>query len=297
MLLPFAAVYGIFIWLLAGVAPHQWWLQLGCFAVSSYLMVQMNNAHALIRIYSRMVSVTFIFISCAACFLFSSLSGAIVQMLLITSLLLLFTTYQDCHSPGRIYYTFLALGLGTVIHPQLSFFTPLLWLLMAFNLRCLSWSTWAASLLGLLTPYWLWAGWLLLHEDITPLLNHFSALSEFQPSSFDLSLLTLPQKLTFAFVVMLAVIGATHFIRKSYMDKIRIRMLYTCLIWLDLTAVVFLLLQPQHYDLLMRVVIVTTAPLIGHFIALTNTRLTNIFSMVLASLTLALTLFNIVWSI
>lgn len=296
MLLPFAAVYGIVIWLLAGLVAHHWWLQLCCFAVSTYLMVQMNNAHALIRIYSRMVSVTFIFISCAACFLFGSLSGAVMQMLLIASLLLLFTAYQDTHSSGRIYYTFLALGMASVIHPQLVFFTPLLWLFMIFNLRCFSWNTWIASILGVLTPYWMWGGWQLLQKDVTPLLNHYSAFTDFQPP-FEFGLLTLPQQLTFVFVVILAAIGAIHFIQKSYMDKIRIRMLYTCLMWLNLVAIAYLVAQPQHYDLLMRIIIITTAPLIGHYLALTNTRLTNISFMVITGLTLALTLFNFLWSI
>ena len=296
MLLPFAAAYGVVIWLLAGVTTHHWWLQLACFAASSYLMVQLNNAHAMIRIYSRMISVAFITVSCSACFLFSSLSGSVIQMLLIASLLLLFTTYHDPEASGRTYYTFLTLAMASLVFPQLLFFTPLLWLLMAINLRSLSWSTWTASLLGLLTPYWMWMGWLLLQGNATPLISHLSAIFDLK-RPLEFSLLTLNQILTFVFVVILAVIGAAHFIMRSYEDKIRVRMLYTILIWLDLAAAVFLVIQPQHYDLLMRIVITTTAPLIGHYLALTNSRLTNISFMVITALTLVLTLFNILWSI
>ena len=296
LLLPLVAAYGFMVWLLAGVATQNWWLQLGCFAVSSYLMVQMNNVHVLIRIYSRMVSGMFIAMSCTACFLFGSLPVAIHQMLMTASLLLLFTTYQDRNASGRSYYAFLAWALISMIEPQIVYFIPMLWLFMIFSLQCISWKTWTASLLGLLTPYWMWTGWLLYQGDLSLMLTHLSSLSDFnQP--FDYSTLTLPQVLVFIYVVALAITGIIHFLRKSYMEEIRTRMLYSCLIWLDIAAIVFLVLQPQHYDMLMVMMIITTAPLIGHYLALTNTKVTNISFFVLAGLTVVLTLFNILWSI
>ena len=53
--LPAVAVYGGIIWLLCGLFPQQWWLQFTLFAVSTYLMVELNNSNVLIRIYSRSV--------------------------------------------------------------------------------------------------------------------------------------------------------------------------------------------------------------------------------------------------
>ena len=172
------AVYAIVVWLLAGLATHSWWMQLGCFVVSCYLVIQINNVHVLIRIYSRMVSAIFLAMYCTACFLFSSLQGAITLMLLAACLLLLFTTYQDRDSTGRSYYTFLTLSLASLVFPQVLYFTPILWMLMFFNLQCMSWKTWSASLLGLLTPYWTWAGWLLYEGDLTPLVAHLSLLAD-----------------------------------------------------------------------------------------------------------------------
>jgi len=289
------AAYAVVVWLIAGVAVHNWWLQLGCFAVSSYLMVQTNNIHVLIRIYSRMVSAMFMAMGCAACFLFSSLSVAIAQMLVIAGILLLFTTYLDCQASGRAYYAFLAFSIASLIFPQLAYFIPLLWLFLVFNLQCISWYTWTASLLGLLTPYWIWTGWLLYEGDLTPLTAHLTMLTDFgQP--FDYTMLTLPQWLVFFYVAVLAIVGASHYVRKNFMDKIRTRMLYNCFLWLNVAAVVFLIVQPQHYDMLITIMIITTAPLAGHYLALTNTKWTNISFYAIAAVTIVLTIFNLTWS-
>ena len=64
MALPCTAAYAICIWLLAGLLQGNWWIQFAIFAVCTYLMVELNNANALLRIYSRMVSCTFVVLSC-----------------------------------------------------------------------------------------------------------------------------------------------------------------------------------------------------------------------------------------
>jgi hypothetical protein len=56
---------------------------------------------------------------------------------------------------------------------------------------------------------------------------------------------------------------------------------------------VFIVLQPQHYDCVLHIMIVNTAPLIGHFIALTRTRLTNIFFITLMIVALLITAYNL----
>ena len=290
------AVYAIVVWLLAGLATHSWWMQLGCFVVSCYLVIQINNVHVLIRIYSRMVSAIFLAMYCTACFLFSSLQGAITLMLLAACLLLLFTTYQDRDSTGRSYYTFLTLSLASLVFPQVLYFTPILWMLMFFNLQCMSWKTWSASLLGLLTPYWTWAGWQLYANDLTPLVTHLERVADLR-QPFDYSVWSLPQLLVLIYLALLAITGAVHFLRHDILDKIRTRMLYGCLIWLSIATAVFLVLQPQHYDMLTPVMVLTTAPLIGHYLALTNTKWTNISFYVIAAATLVLTIFNLTWSL
>ena len=54
--LPLTAIYGAAIVVLLGAVERQMWAQTALLALSTLLMVELNNANALIRIYSRMVS-------------------------------------------------------------------------------------------------------------------------------------------------------------------------------------------------------------------------------------------------
>ena len=56
---------------------------------------------------------------------------------------------------------------------------------------------------------------------------------------------------------------------------------------------VFLILQPQHYDMLIRIMIIAASPLIGHFIALTRTRFTNIAFLIITGAIFILTAVNL----
>ena len=109
----------------------------------------------------------------------------------------------------------------------------------------------------------------------------------------DFSLLTVLQIVSLAVVMLFAVIGIVHYLRKYHDDKIRIRLIYDVFIWTDLTAALFLVLQPQHYDCLMRMMVINTAPLIGHFLALTRTRWTNIAFYAIVAIVLITTGFNL----
>ena len=258
--LPITATYAVIVWLLAGLIGQGRWLQFACFVLSVYLMMQLNNENLLIRIYSRMVSVSYILLSCAALFLFDSPSGAFFQPALIASIFCLFKTYQDRSSAGWTYYTFLFLGLGSLLDVHVLYFLPVFWLMMILTVYSFSWHTFMASLLGIATPYWF------------TLLQHL---------------------LLIVFLVSLFLLGAIHFVVTSYKDKIRVRQMYYSLIVLMIFSCILVALLPQLYHLTFHIMIISVSPIIGHFMALTNSRLTNILFFVLAAVTLFLTSMNL----
>lgn len=217
-----------------------------------------------------------------------------MQLCAIAFLLLWLTVYQDRNASGRCYYAFLALGLASVLFVQILWSLPLLWILMQTNLMALSWRTWAASVLGVLTPYWAWGSWLLYQGDLTPMGNYLSELiPDITNISFTLPDLPVPQLLSLALATGLIITGTIHFLHKSSGDKIRIRMFFYSFMWLGFTAILFTLLLPEEYDMSFRLMTVCAAPLAGHFIALTNTKATNITFLVLTATTLTITLLNI----
>lgn len=292
--LPVVIFYGIGIWLLCGLLQKQLWVQFACFALSTYLVVQINNVYALIRIYSRMVSVAFIFLSCMVCFLFPSIEDAIAQLCILSGLMTLLSTYQDKDTIGRLFYTFVFIGLGSLADIHLLWNAPLFWIISAFFIYSLSWRGFFASCLGLILPYWFMGAWVLWQHgfDFSIVRAHFAPLAEFH-SPITYETLPLPYYLSFAFIVILQITGIIHFLRTSFNDKLRTRQFYYTFIFLDLTVTILLAIQPQHYDLLIREMIIFTSPLIGHFISLTHTRITNIAFYVIAAIALILTAINL----
>lgn len=293
-----------------------WWEQVLVLAVSTMLMVELNNANSLIRIFSRMVSCSFLLLTLMASFLFPSLRGGIVGLSFITFYLFFLHAYQDRQAVGSIYAAFLAIGVGSLFFVQILYFVPLFWLLMAIRLLAFSGRTFAASLLGLLTPYWLLTPYFLYTLDYATPLAHFAALAQFKPLSqvFSLSgplvapiftdpvLLITPHSsllaplFTLGFVLLLAFTGIIHFLRNSSSDKLRTQMVYEMFIIILFFNLVFIILQPQHLPFLLRLLIINTAPLIGHFLALTRTRFTNIAFFVILAITLLMTGYNIIFS-
>ena len=297
--LPVAAVFAIAVWLYGGLVTQRLWPQFACFAVSVYLFIELTNQNALLRVRSRMVSSTFIMLSCTASFLFPSMTGALVQMFLIGSLLFLFQTYQDPLAVGRTFYAFVGIGLASLAFVQTLWYVPLLWVLMATQLQALSWRSWLASVIGLTTPYWFALLWLLtpfsIPEgggiDLTPLADHFSLLVP-QFSAAHLSPLA-PHFFPLLFTLLLAGMGMLHFWQYSFEDKIRIRLLYGFFIALTIYTLVLILVLPQQADVLMRILFIGTSPIIAHVMTFTSTRLSNILFFVAIAMDVALTVVSL----
>ena len=288
------SLYGIGVWLLCGLIGQQWWIQFACFALSSILMAILNNQNALIRIYSRSVSAAFIILSCTACFLFPSLKGAVLQLCLVASMLTMYQTYQNQQSVGLLFYTCFILGLGSLIEVRMLWFVPVYWIIIALFIYSMSFKTFLASLLGIILPYWCVSAWLLWREngDFSYFLDHFTPLWDL---GFPAGYTAIPPVhiAVFVFLVILTLTGVIHFIRTSYNDKIRIRQIYYSFMFINFVAFAFLILQPQTEDVMLRAMIITTSPLIGHFVSLTYTRITNIAFCIIIAVSLILTILSI----
>jgi hypothetical protein len=255
-------------------------------------MVELNNANSLIRIYSRMVSCSFLVLIMAANIIFPSLEGSVVQLCLIAFLMTVFHAYQDKRATGWVFYAFFCIGLASTLFVQILFYVPFLWILLAFTVLAFSIRTFFASLLGLIMPYWFLGGYYVYKNDYESFFNHFLDIANFQ-GTLDYAMVNSHQIVTFIFVAILAMTGIIHFLRNSYNDKIRTRMIYETFITINICTIIFIILQPRHYDILMHIMVISTAPLIGHFIALTHTWITNIAFYLIIVASIALTAYNL----
>lgn len=289
--LPATGVYAFIVCLLGGLLGEHMWIQFALLVVSAFLMMELNNSNALIRIYSRMVSCSFIVLAVMAYFLFVDIKCGIVQTCFIAFYLFLFTTYQSRASVGRVFYALPCLALPASTMYRYCFYTCNMGL-MATNIMNGCARVYVASLLGLLLPYWFATGYYAFTDQISLIGDHFTALLDFDSQSVWLDI-PLVQIVTIVFIALLAVVGMINFRLNNYRDKIRTRMLFDFFSVMIIFTMIFMILQPTNMHFLLAMLIVSASPLIGHFISLTNSLITNLIFCFMLVATLALTVCNV----
>lgn len=290
MTLPAVCIYAAVMALSYGALSKGIFLQIGLLALTTYLMVLLNNKYSLMRIYSRMVSSSFLVLAIMCPFLAYSLSGGVAMLLFAGFYYLLFKTYQDHHTPGIIMYAFMCLGVIATQFAHIVFFLPLIWYIMYTRMFSGNTKSLIASIIGFLTPYWLWIGWSAWKGDFTDIGNNIMSLTQFS------SPLDMPEGLhyliTLLLIALLAGIAIVQCLNESFADRIKTRMLYDSFIWIDVFAILFLLLQPQHHDFILRIIIVSSAPLIAHYFTLSESKFTQYVFLVAIGLCLIVTGYN-----
>lgn len=286
------ATLALMVWGVAGAGNHRLWVTMLCLTLSTYLMVELNNANALIRIYSRMVSGAFLVLTTVCMHQLADYGASIAILCMAGFYTSLFRAYQDQSAPGWVFYAFVCWGFASVVWVQALSFLPLFWLLMGVTLRAWSARNFCASLLGLALPYGVLAAVLIVRDELPRLLPHFSRLAQYS-MPFDYATLSIRQIVSLAFVLFCAFIGSVHFLRQSHNDNIRTRQYFYSFIIVDAVVFLCLCLQPQHYEALLAMMIVNTSPLIGHFLALTHTKLTNMMFLFLSMASLLLVVYNL----
>ena len=289
--LPLTVLYGVIVALFAGPFQHGLWVQTVALFVATEMMVILSNRHSLIRVYSRMVPVVYLFLSAMLCFRSTTVANTVVGLCFIAFYMFFFEAYQDRKAAGFVFYAFVMIGIASVFFVQILYLVPVLWVIMIAYILAFSLRTLVASILGLLFPYWFVIGYDAYTNQLPDLLSHFLKLTDignvchYQYNEH--------QAVGFVFIGLIGLTGIIHFLRNSYQDKIKTRMLYGCFVTMQVATMIFIILQPQHYPFLIHILIISTAALLGHFLALTHTWLTNVAFHVLIALVLLLTAYNL----
>jgi len=264
------------LWLAGGTYDYRLlfgWLLCG---LTTYLILEINNSNALIRIRTRLTSALFITGTGAFFFLHPFQAGSVAMVSLAVSYYLLFRTYQQTQPVGTVFHVFLALSIGSLWFPQLVFLAPFYYGYMGTFLRCLTFRTFWAGVTGLVLPYWFWAGAAIVSNRFEGLTAHACEWLCFeQPDTTGYLCLTYPQIGAWGLTTLLGIISILYYLHTDYNDKIRVRMLIYMLIFQELVLEAFLLLQPQHFNTLLALLHLNTSFLASHYFALTSSRLSN----------------------
>lgn len=243
-----------------------------------------------------MVSCAFLVLGTMTIAAIGSIQVLTVQLCFIIAYLLLFSFYQEKQAQGRMFYTFACIGTASIVFPQAIFFVPVIWILAGTNLRAFSGRNFWASIIGLTAPYWFYIGYCALTGNM----NYINELLDVQIWDMSQSIMTVQIQpdvaVSLSVITLTSIIGVIHFLRDSYKDKIRTRMIYELFIIMSIFIITFIIVQPQHVEMLTALLTVNAAILTGHFIALTNTRAANIVFCSLTVIALAATAFNILYN-
>lgn len=309
-----------------------WWLPQGGYsleyllgmltcAVTTCLVIKTASDNALLRVRSQMIGALFLWFLAACGFLHPLQSGTVILCLFSISFFYLLRTYDKDDPEVDTFHAYLFISLASLVWPPLLWLSiVLLWCQLVY-MRSLSWRCFGAVLCGVLLPYAFWAAGAFFLNDVTPLSEHITSIIypfrerfywqwviddalQYEWSSFwslflskfhELFLHHLPEGVALIVVFLFGLTGMVHYSRKNFDDKIRVRMCHYCYMVFQIVLFLWILLKPQYFMYLFPLLLLSAAPTAAHFITLTHTWITNVWSIILGlglAATSIITLFN-----
>lgn len=294
--LPAAAVLASVLWCVHATFSLSLLMSWICCGLITYIIIELVNTNALIRIRTSLTPAIFLIVMGAMTWLHPSTEAFLSALCVALSYLFLFRTYSKPQPVHSIFLAFLLLGCGSCICPPLCILSVCYWGYMASYLRCLTPRTFSSACLGLLFPYWIWAGGCIYNRNFAPLAEHFEKIYTAQPlSSIFLTQLSYAQTTAALFTLCLALLCIVHYLQTDFNDKIRIRMYFYLLIIQELVLGVIAILFTQYSQVWMVLWQLNTCFLSAHYFALTSSRLSNLLFIITLLIYIAIAVASIIW--
>ena len=264
------------------------------YAVIGYFLIELNNQFGIIRMRASMQTAIYFLLVTACPEMHLLYAGDIAALAFLISIYFLFKSYQQSHAAGYLFYSFLFIGAGSILFPQLTVLS-VLWLFEAYRFQALTPRSFCGALLGWMLPYWMLFGHAFFYNEMELFYRPFIELTTFG-DVFKLQFLQTWELAVLGYLLVLFIVSAVHCIAAGFEDKIRTRAYLQFLI--DLTIFLFLLIaiQPNYCSDLLPLLMISCSILIGHFFVLTNSKSSNVFFIVSLVSLILLFAFNI-WTL
>lgn len=284
--LPLCLVIGLLVWFWdAGSGSYKYshssLVALLLFLATAYVITETSTTFSLLRVRSRMITCVWLLGASLIPFIHVFSYGWIAAAAMAGSYHIMFLSYQEHEPVTHVFHTFLLLGCAILFVPELVILIPLYYWYMLVMLRCMSWRSLWAGLVGILCPFCFTIGWSILSEDYRLLQSWITTISDthpfFQQDYIRLLSYTNVETQQCIFWGVLSLISIIHFMQTYYNDKIRTRMyLY---IYVVQTAVCWLVILalPDRLHIMFPIMLMNVSTLIAHYFTLTCSRLSNAF--------------------
>ncbi len=260
------------------------------FAISGYLLIELNTAFSLIRIRTT-IHVSLYWLMTSVCIFLHPLSRIVfIPLLFIVAMFYLFRSYESEKPSFNIFSSFFFLSIGSILFPSLIYFTPLIFISM-ISFRCMTVKSFCAGLTGILTPYWFLFAYSFLYDRMDIFYEPLIEMIKFSPSKFT----TAPtnQLVSGCIILALSVISTIDYLFSSYLDKTKIRMFFLFIIYIEIWNFIIWFLQPQYIIGAIQIQIICYSLLTGHMFALTKNRFSSTFLVITFVIITLLAIYNI----
>lgn len=291
--LPLMSIVMLITWTIPFLTDLKLWSGLVATYFIGYLIMELNNRNALLRIRSRMMSSTFLLLMSVCPFLHSWTADFIPAICLILSYFMLFSSYQQIRPEGYVFHAYLFLGIGSIVYPPMLVLAIAYYFSMLFQLRSFTGRSLMAGLFGLLTPYWFYAAYAIWNNQLDTAFTYL--YTWFKPQPPDYHLLDLSKWITMGVVFFYTIISFVHFFHTAYNDKIRTRMLFYVIATVQVFLTVGIVLMPNSFELQLRLFIANSSLLIAHYFSLGKGRFFNVWFNITLLVLFALGTFNFLW--
>lgn len=286
------------------VAAATWWLPGWTFSVrnmlglavcllTTYIVMETNGRHHIIRIRTRMMSCVWLVLTSSLSFMHPLGEPVLAAAFLCAAYHLLFRCYQRHRPQLDVFHAFLMLGVGSFFAPVMLAMAVPFFLYIAVFLRSLTRKSFWAGILGIAVPYWCYAVWCFtdpLHTS--PSMERFPFVQNIVWNWEGVLSLPFVWQVSAGVVALLAVVSIVHYLRTNYDDKIRTRMILYIYVSQSLLLMAVLAFLPEHYQTTMALLIVSASPLIAHYFALSRSILCTIFFFLSLLLTAGMAFLN-----
>lgn len=264
------------------------------YAIIGYFLIELNNQFGIIRMRASMQTAIYFLLITACPEMHLLYAGDIAALAFLISIYFLFRSYQQSHAAGYLFYSFLFIGAGSILFPQLTIFS-VLWLLEAYRFQALTPRSFCGALLGWMLPYWMLFGHAFFYNEMELFYRPFIELATFG-EFFNLQILQTWELAVLGYLLVLFIVSAVHCIAAGFEDKIRTRAYLQFLIDLSIFLFLLIALQPIYCSDFLPLLMISCSILIGHFFVLTNSKSSNVFFIVSLVGLILLFAFNI-WTL
>ena len=127
------------------------------YAAIGYFLIELNNRFSIIRMRASVQTAIYFLLVTVCPEMHLLYAGNVAAITFLFSIYFLFKSYQQAQASGYLFYSFLFIGAGSILFPQLTFFS-VLWVFEAHRFQSLTFRSFCGALVGWTMPYWMLFG-------------------------------------------------------------------------------------------------------------------------------------------